>query len=59
MLLVRICHLIALPNLQQILLNKNEVENSIAQKVSETHDEKESELVNEIMRNFEGARVAN
>jgi DNA polymerase-3 subunit gamma/tau len=49
MLLVRICHLVALPDLQQILLNLNETENPIA--------EQNDEIVSEILRNFEGSRV--
>jgi len=53
MLLARICHLVALPNLQQVLLAKGDVENSVAEKKTEANDD----LTNEILRNFEGARV--
>jgi DNA polymerase III subunit gamma/tau len=63
MLMIRICHIIALPTLQEALLNKNEtknskIENFVAQKQSETNDAKQDQdLVNEILRNFEGAKV--
>lgn len=53
MLLARICHLAALPNLQQLLVNVDETKNTIAQKGSEINDD----IVNEILRNFEGSRV--
>ena len=53
MLLVRICHLAALPNLQQALLGLNQTQNFVAQKQSETNDD----VVNEILRNFEGAKL--
>ena len=54
MLLARICHLAALPNLQQIFLNKPEEQNNIDQKPDEGNDD----IVNEILRNFEGAKLA-
>ncbi len=53
MLLVRICHIVALPNLQQVLLSLDGTQNPIAQKNSEINDD----VVNEILRNFEGAKV--
>jgi DNA polymerase-3 subunit gamma/tau len=53
MLLARICHLVALPNLQQILLETKEVKNSIAQNQTQNNDD----LVNEVLRSFEGAKV--
>ncbi len=53
MLLVRICHLVALPNLQQVLLDLNETKNPVAEKTAENNDD----VVNEILRNFEGARL--
>ncbi len=53
MLLARICHIVALPNLQHILLNVEENKNPVASKRSEINDD----LVNEILRNFEGSRV--
>lgn len=60
MLMARICHIAALPNLQQVLLGLNETknpqENSIAQKTSEINDGN-NDLVNEILRNFEGAKL--
>lgn len=60
MLMARICHLVALPNLSQILLGLNEdkipQENYVAQKTSEINDGN-NDLVNEILRNFEGAKL--
>lgn len=53
MLMVRICHLVALPNLQQVLLGVNEAQNPVAQ----INDSKNDDLVNEILRNFEGAKL--
>jgi DNA polymerase-3 subunit gamma/tau len=53
MLMARMCHIVALPNLQQILLNVDETKNPIASKGSEINDD----LVNEILRNFEGSRL--
>ena len=52
-LLMRLCHLVALPNLQQVLLNLDETKNKIAQQGAENNDE----LINEILRNFEGAKL--
>ena len=53
MLVARICHIVALPNLQQVLLNVDETKNPVASKRSEINDDG----VNEILRNFEGSRV--
>jgi DNA polymerase-3 subunit gamma/tau len=53
MLMAKICYLVALPDLQQILLNMPEAKNSIAQKQSQNNDD----LVSEILRNFEGAKI--
>ncbi len=53
MLMVRICHLIALPNLQQIILNSGDEKNSVAPKQNADNDD----VVNEILRNFEGAKI--
>lgn len=55
MLLARICYMVALPNLQQVLLNLNERQNPVAEKKAEINDD----LVNEILRNFEGAKILN
>lgn len=52
-LLVRLCHLVAVPDLQQVLLDNAQKQNPVAQKVSENNDE----LVNEILRNFEGSKL--
>lgn len=76
MLLARICHLVALPNLKDALLqlsqgassSKNsaaikvapQAQNFIAEQTNETKDiviETNDEVVNEILRNFEGAKV--
>jgi len=74
MLLARICHLVALPNLQNILLDlpsnlsdsKNHqeikiappVQNFVAQKTNESKtNDTNDEVVNEILRNFEGAKI--
>lgn len=74
MLLARICHLVALPNLQNILLDlpsnlsdsKNHqeikiappVQNFVAQKTNEAKtNDTNDEVVNEILRNFEGAKI--
>ncbi len=53
MLLVRICHVVALPNLQQILLSVEETKNPIVSNGSEINDD----VVNEILRNFEGSKI--
>jgi DNA polymerase III subunit gamma/tau len=53
MLMVRICHLVALPNLENILLSGNEIKNNVVQQAVEINDE----IVNEILRNFEGAKI--
>jgi len=55
MLLARISYMVALPNLQQVLLNLNERQNPVAEKKAEINDD----LVNEILRNFEGAKILN
>lgn len=53
MLMARICHMAALPDLQHTLLNLKEEKNSVDQKVNEANDD----IVNEILRNFEGAKL--
>ena len=61
MLMMRICYLAALPDLKQVLLivdgdknpkNKNQ-EKNIAQKIDENNDE----LINDILRSFEGSKL--
>lgn len=55
MLMVRICHIASLPNLKEVLLavsNQQSPEKPVA--ASDQDD-----LVNEILRNFEGAKIAN
>ncbi len=53
MLLARICHLAALPNLQQIVNDFGKDKNSVAPKQNDVNDD----VVNEILRNFEGAKI--
>jgi DNA polymerase-3 subunit gamma/tau len=55
MLLARICHLVALPNLHQVLLNSDDIKNSVAPKQNDVNDD----IVGEILRNFEGAKLIN
>ena len=69
MLLARICHLVALPILQEALLqlhdsnleSKNSPEIKVVPTtqnfIAEKRDEINDEVVSEILRNFEGARV--
>jgi DNA polymerase-3 subunit gamma/tau len=56
-LLAKLCYLVALPNLQNILIDlhqKQDVEqNVVAQKTGENNDD----LIHEILRNFEGAKI--
>lgn len=57
-LLAKLCHLVALPDLQQVLINSAKSENPIAEKILATNDyEAKEELINEILRNFEGSKV--
>lgn len=53
MLLARICHLVSLPDLQQVLLNSNQNKNPVASNQNQVNDD----AVNEILRNFEGAKI--
>jgi DNA polymerase-3 subunit gamma/tau len=53
MLLARICHLVALPDLQQVLLDLDKTKNPIASNQREANDD----VINEILRNFEGAKL--
>lgn len=71
MLLMRICHLIALPDLKNILLetakndincnsllqNKNSDQNNLDQKVEDNNDKINKDLVGEILRNFEDSKL--
>ena len=52
-LLVRLCHLVAVPDLQQVLLDSAQNQNPVAEKTDENNDD----LVNEILRNFEGSKI--
>lgn len=53
MLMARICHLAALPDLKQVLLEISNNKNPIAQKIDQTNDD----LVSEILGSFEGAKL--
>lgn len=61
MLMMRICYLAALPDLKQVLLivdgdknpQKKNQEKNIAQKIDENNDE----LINDILRSFEGSKL--
>ncbi len=73
MLLVRLCHLVALPHLKEVLLDLSQLKNSaedvaekiapvtnnfdLAPKIKENVSEVNDEVVNEILRNFEGAKI--
>ncbi len=58
MLLMRICHLSALPDLKNILLQNSDLpKNNVAEKNQQTNDEVSDDLVGEILRNFEGAKL--
>ena len=58
MLLMRICHLQALPDLRNILLQNSELpKNIVAEKNHQANDEVSDDLVGEILRNFEGAKL--
>ncbi len=56
-LIAKLCHLVALPDLQNLLLDlhqkQNPQQNILAQKTSENNDD----LLHEILRNFEGAKI--
>lgn len=56
-LLAKLCHLVALPSLQNVLIDlhqkQNTSQNNVAQKTSENNDD----LIHEILRNFEGAKI--
>jgi DNA polymerase-3 subunit gamma/tau len=76
MILIRICHLVAIPDLKELLLDLNQGKNisdDNYEKIASTIDKKESakvfsdkaqtssinqdDIVNEILRNFEGAKI--
>lgn len=58
MLLLRICHLQALPDLKNILLQtNNSSQNIVAEKNIEANDGSNEDLIGEILRNFEGAKL--
>ncbi len=58
MLLMRICHLQALPDLKNILLQNNDLpQNILAEKKQQANDDVGDDLIGEILRNFEGAKV--
>ncbi len=53
MLMARICHLAALPDLKQVLLVANNDKNTVAQKSDENNDS----LIDDILRSFEGSKL--
>jgi DNA polymerase-3 subunit gamma/tau len=64
MLIIRICHLKSLPNLQQLLLNDKLEENKVAcqnnnikNNVVTNSNTDSDDLVSEILRNFEGSKL--
>jgi len=58
MLLMRVCHLSALPDLKNILLQNTALsQNVVAEKNHQANDEAGDDLVGEILRNFEGAKL--
>ena len=59
MILVRICHLIALPNLKEILQDLNKNKNLVDEKTTDIKDNNQDLVVDEILRNFEGSTIVN
>lgn len=59
MILFRICHLVAIPNLEQIILSMDISKNTIAQnKISDDSQiGSPNNIANELLRNFEGAKI--
>lgn len=57
-LLAKLCHLVAIPDLQQILINTPESKNIVEEKLKEGKNEQsEGDLIGEILRNFEGSKI--
>jgi DNA polymerase-3 subunit gamma/tau len=54
MLLIRICHLVAMPNLEQVISGSVNIENAPAVKQNRLSD---NDVINEVMRSFEGAKI--
>jgi DNA polymerase-3 subunit gamma/tau len=61
MLMMRICYLAALPDLKQVLLlvddDKNPQKKNQEKKVAQKIDENNDELINDILRSFEGSKI--
>ncbi len=57
MLIVRLCHVVALPNLQQVLINISPKENKVVEKINNNDHQENDDLVNEVLRNFEGSKL--
>lgn len=61
MLMMRICYLAALPDLKQVLLivdgEKNLLEKNGEKNVAQKIDENNDELINDILRSFEGSKI--
>jgi len=58
MLIVRMCHLSSLPNLEQIIAkNTGEIKIGDDNKIIEKNIQSDQDLIGEVMRNFDGAKV--
>jgi DNA polymerase-3 subunit gamma/tau len=61
MLMMRICYLAALPDLKEVLLivdgEKNLLEKNREKNVAQKIDENNDELINDILRSFEGSKI--
>ena len=59
--MMRICYLAALPDLKQVLLlvddEKNPQKKNQEKKVAQKIDENNDELINDILRSFEGSKI--
>ena len=57
MLMVRICYIVSLPDLKQILLELNEEKNPTSSSSNSFDAQKSDDLIGEILRNFEGSKI--
>lgn len=65
MLMMRICHLAALPDLKNVILNSQDIslqnenlsQDNLAKKNLQANDSRSDDVVSEILRNFEGAKL--
>jgi len=56
-LLAKLCHIVALPNLRNILVDLHQKQNSSQNPVAQKTGENNDDLIHEILRNFEGAKI--